>query len=177
MAMVDFYPHEFIEETLKNLGIDLNKILTSSGTIRKQQLKLFQQLSDQLGINIPLLDQLYELDGYNKKLDKQVVEDSINASLITAEMRLQNTATWSLMNSTIYNENIVGQNTKITWLPSDAEHARIEHGRHYGKTYTLAQAKKLGLGVDYGCRCGFKIKSGQYKKIQSDIKQQFKGLI
>ncbi|UKA23376.1 hypothetical protein IHC92_20710 [Photobacterium damselae subsp. damselae] len=106
----------------------------------------------------------------------QRLDASKNKANLDFEANLKNTMigtlSYEIMESLGDSEH--ADEIEIKWLPSESAEHRINHALQYGKTMSLKRAKSLGLGVDYGCKCGMQIIKG-HKHIKSFISKIEKG--
>lgn len=100
------------------------------------------------------------------RLEKSQNKVNFDANL---KNTLAGTVQFSFMNSLENLPKSTKQNTIIQWMPSSSDEHRIEHALNYGKTMTLQQALDRGLGLDYGCKCGMRIKTNE-KEMSKQLK-------
>lgn len=143
------HPHRLAETWLRQAGVKFSDLYSvSTGEINKRELAKIYAFSPTLYLNV-----LETLRRLNKSENPE----------IQFNRNLKNTLVGSMAREIVEKAAQAeqrGKPTIIKWMPSTAKEPDAYHSRFYGRTMTLKSAKDLGLGIRYGCKCGFQVLSG-----------------
>lgn len=164
--MTEIFPYLLAMELLEFLGIDFEAVYNERGGMRREQLKLinrYQVLTDTKANAYKTIKRL------EKSANKQNIDFAAN---------LKNTMLGTLSNQimTDLGQSEAAEQIIIRWIPSSARRHRVIHALEYGKTMTLKQATRKGLGLDYGCQCGMQIIKGREYALKAIKKYQKRNL-
>lgn len=153
------------EDILINSGFDFDQMINDAYGIRQAQLAFFSQFAVSLNLRKNAYKTIYRLRASQNKSNLDFAANLRNTMIGTVK-----TALMSEFEKLPESEK---REVTIKWLPSAAKVARDSHGLQYGKIMTLKEALRRGLGVDWGCQCGFKVISGSaiVSKTISDFKK------
>jgi len=162
--MITVFPYLIAQNLLELFGVDFQRIYNERGGMQREQLKVISKYKILTGAKSNAYKTIRRLD---KSKNKQSIDFAANLKNTMAGT-ISNEVMDSLANSKKADEIMV------KWLPSSATEHRVNHALQYGKTMSIKKARKLGLGVDYGCQCGMQIISGD-KHIQNELKKINRG--
>lgn len=152
MASETVNPSEMSEEILVESGFDFDEMINDSYGIYQAQLKFFSQFAVDLHLRKNAYKTIHRLRASENKSNLDFAANLRNTMIGTVKTALMQE--FESLSDKEQREVI------IKWLPSSAKQARDSHGLQYGKIMTLKEALRRGLGVDWGCQCGFKVISG-----------------
>lgn len=146
-------PYEFALAMLEFLGVDFDKVYNNRDGIRRNQLKILGKLNAVSDVKVNAYKTIHRLYA------------SPNRDNLDFGKNLKNTLTGTiktaLMDSLEDLPKADQRRVTIKWLPSSADESDPAHALNYGKTMTLDVAIRKVLGVRYGCKCAFKVISGE----------------
>lgn len=163
-----FEPWALAKKLLIALGFDFNDIYNDQGGIRRHQLKMLTKVNKLTGAR----DNAYQT--INR------LEKSKNKNNIDFDANLENTIVGTVSGSIMSGIDNLPESDKkniiVKIIPSESENRRHTHQLLYGKVMPIEEARRRGIGVDYGCKCGMRVMSGgeiieqQIKKIEESVK-------
>lgn len=157
-------PSEMAEEILISSGFDFDEMINDDYGIYREQLRFFSIFASGLQLRKNAYKTIYRLRASKNKSNLDFAANLKNTMIGTVKTALMDEF-----------QNLPDEQQKeviIKWLPSAAKQARDSHGLQYGRIMTMKEAIRRGLGVDWGCQCGFKVVSGS--AIVSETIDKFK---
>lgn len=147
-----FYPAELASRYLALIGVNYESIYNDDNGMTRAQLSILSGarfFKDIKGNAYKTIHRLHA-SANRKNIDfganlKNTLEGTVSAGIME---KLDDTLTAAEQKKII-----------IKWLPSSADEQDPFHALNYGKTMTLYDARKKGLGTRYGCQCGFEVVS------------------
>lgn len=145
------YPHELAAQYLAAIGVSYDAIYNDDDGIKRAQLNILSGAFFYRELKKNAYKTIHRLhaSANRKNLDfaanlKNTLEGTVSAGLM----------------ETLDSSIPVAEQKKImgTWLPSSADEQDPFHALNYGKTMSLYEARKRGLGTRWGCQCGFEVK-------------------
>ena len=143
---MEIFPHLLALQFLIKNGIKFNQVYNDKGGIKRNQLTA-----------LALLPKFSQSVRQNSYLTINRLELSKNKKQVDFTANIKNTMVGTVSGAICDDIYSLPDDTLIKWLPSSAHEHDPEHALHYGQVMTLKKAKKLGLGVRYGCQCGMRI--------------------
>ncbi|MDG3034186.1 hypothetical protein P7245_22425 [Vibrio parahaemolyticus] len=164
--MLIIEPSEIALQLLEWLGIDFDAVYNSRGGIRRQQLILLNKINQQTGAKTNIYKTIHRLEASKNPQNIQWAKNVKNVLVGTVQA--------SLMEKFENLSDEEKKKTKIKWIPSSARRPDLVHATYYGKVMTLGIALKRGLGLRYGCQCGFEVLANEEtaKKIVEQFKKE-----
>lgn len=146
------FPHELAAQYLAFIGVNYAKIYNDENGMTRAQLNILSGakfFKDIKGNAYKTIHRLHA-SANRKNIDfganlKNTLEGTVSAGIMEA---IDNNIPESEQ------KKIIG-----TWLPSSADEQDPFHALNYGKTMSLYDARKKGLGTRWGCQCGFEVKT------------------
>ncbi|EPW7384740.1 TPA: hypothetical protein ACMD15_003401 [Vibrio cholerae] len=157
-------PHQLAFELLKYLGIDFGIVYNHQGGIRREQLRLLSRINKKTGAKTNIYKTIHRLESSKNPENIQWTKNIQNVLVGTVQASIMDRF------SSIPIED--QKKIKIKWVPSAAKRPDATHAKNYGKVMTLSTAIKRGLGLRYGCQCGFIVVGGQ--EIAKDVLKKFR---
>lgn len=162
MANLIIYPHNEAEKALEASPVNPDDVYNDRDGITRAQLTAINAL--------PYASDTIKKNTY---LTIHRLHASANKANVDFAANVKNTMVGSISSAFMQavDENLSENQKKTTmikWLPSSANEPDPFHALNYGKTMSLDQAIKKGLGQRYGCQCGMEILNGS-KKTQENL--------
>ena len=151
-----FYPHLIALEILFLLNIDTNELYEEETETFTDKAVLLFASAGTLGLFLKK----------NARLTLARLKSSKNPAIRYArnlELTLSGSLSSAIMEKV--ESEFDGSSVLIKWITSSAHDQDPFHSLQYGKVMTLKQAKSLGLGIRFGCQCGF-----EFVKKSNDMK-------
>ncbi len=143
------HPRKLAQDWLQAAGIKISELYSpSTGEINKIELRKIYAFNPVLAQNIiETFNRLNASDNPNIKFNENL-KTTLIGSMTTEIMK------------NVSDGETKSKPTLIKWMPSTAKEPDAYHSRFYGRVMTLKAAQDLGLGIRWGCKCGFQVLSG-----------------